>query len=171
MTAAHIHLLLTHIPVLGTLFGLLVLAYGRFRPSVETIRIGLGLFVLSGLAAVAVYLTGEGAEEIVEHMAGVSHDIIEQHEEAAFVALLASGFLGIVSAAGLLASRRLTLATWFANSVLVLAIVITGIMAWTANLGGQINHPEIRPDGASIGTEDSAHRTGYDDQSATEYRP
>lgn len=149
MTDAHVHLLLTHIPVLGIVFGLLILIYARFRKSVEATQISLGVFVLSGLATVAVYLTGEAAEEAVESLAGVSHAVIERHEEAAFVALIAAIVLGVFSLVGLWLSRK-EVPRWLSTATLVLALVVGGIMAWTANLGGQINHPEIRSETVSV---------------------
>ncbi len=143
MTGAHLHLLLTHIPVVGLVFGVLVLGYAWFRKSDEATRIGMGIFVLSGLAAVAVYLTGEAAEEAVEGLADVSHALVEQHEEAALAALIATVALGAVSLLGLWLSRK-GVPRWFSSATLVLALVVSGIVGWTANLGGQINHPEIR---------------------------
>lgn len=38
MSAAHVHLLLNHIPILGSIFGLLVLCYGIWRKSDEIKR-------------------------------------------------------------------------------------------------------------------------------------
>lgn len=143
MTGAHIHLLLTHVPVMGIVFGTLVLAYAWIRGRKEAIQIGLGIFALSALAAVVVYLTGEAAEEAVEGLAGVSEAVIERHEEAALVALVATLGLGVLSLIGLWLSRR-AVPRWFSGGLLAMALVVNGVMAWTANLGGQINHPEIR---------------------------
>jgi len=145
MNEAHIHLLLTHLPVVGTLLGLLILTYALLAKKTEALTIASGVFVLSGLAAVAVYLTGEAAEEVVEGLPGISHAIIERHEEAALVALVAAVVLGLVSLGSLFLSRR-GVPRWLAGATLILALVASGIMAWTANLGGQINHPEIRSD-------------------------
>ena len=147
MTGAHLHLLLTHVPVLGIIFGLLVTGYGFLRRKTDALQIGLGTFVFSGIAAAAVYLTGESAEEVVEDMGGVSHAIIERHEEAAIVALIAALALGAISLVGLWLSRK-DLPRWFAGATLIAALAVTGVMAWTANLGGQINHPEIRANGS-----------------------
>ena len=154
MTGAHLHLLLTHIPVIGIAFGLLITGYGLFRKKREILQTGFATFVISGIAAVAVYLTGESAEEVVEGMAGVSHAIIEQHEEAAFVALIAMLALGAVSLIGLWLSRK-TLPRWYATATLIGALAVGGIVAWTANLGGQINHPEIRPGATITASEDA----------------
>ena len=148
MTGAHVHLALTHIPVLGILAGTLLLGYAFFSKRLEPLRISLAVFILSGITAVVVYLTGEAAEEIVEEMAGVSEAAIERHEEFAVVALVAAIILGVIALADLMLSRK-KLPQWLVGSTLILAVVATGIMAWTANLGGQINHPEIRSDATS----------------------
>lgn len=145
MSGAHIHLLLTHVPVLGILFGTAILAYAWIRKRNEPMQIALATFVVSAVAATVVYLTGEAAEEVVEGMAGVSHAVIERHEEAAVLALVAALLMGTLSAVGLWLSRR-AVPRWFATMSLVAALGTTGVMAWTANLGGQINHPEIRSD-------------------------
>lgn len=145
MNEAHLHLLLTHIPVVGILFGLLILAYALLAKKGEARAIALAVFILSGLAAVAVYLTGEAAEEAVEGLPGISEILLERHEEAAVIALVAAVLLGLVSLAILFLSRR-GVSGRLTGAVLVLALVVGGVMAWTANLGGQINHPEIRAD-------------------------
>jgi len=55
------------------------------------------------------------------------------------------GALGVVSLAGLLFFRRSrTIPLWFSGFALVLSLAATGAMGWTANLGGQIRHSEIR---------------------------
>ena len=58
MNQAHLHLLLNHLPILGALFGLLILA-GGFLLKYDTVkRTALGLFVLSAILAIPAYLTG-----------------------------------------------------------------------------------------------------------------
>ena len=151
--------------MVGIVFGLLVLAYAWIRRKKEATQIGLGLFVLSGLAAVAVYLTGEAAEEAVEGLVSVSHALIERHEEAALIALIATIVLGTMSLVGLWLSRR-DVPRWFSGATLALALVVSGIMAWTTNLGGQINHPEIRSSTAivaPVGSEADAGETNEHD--------
>lgn len=151
MSTVHLHLLLTHVPVLGTVFGVLLLVYGLWRKQDVIQKVSLGVFVLSGLAAWVVYLTGEGAEEAVESLAGISHAVIEPHEEAAVFALVAALVLGAVSLGVLLlARRRDRLARWAVLATLALGVLTSGLMGWTANLGGQINHPEIRSTTADV---------------------
>ena len=164
MTAAHLHLALNHIPVLGTLFGTGLLAYGLWQRQ-ETIQdVGLGLLVGVGAVAVAVYWTGEPAEEIVEGVAGVSHDAIETHEAWGWYAVLASTGTGVASLGALLYGRsRRTLARWAAQFVLVLSLLTTGVMAYTANLGGKVHHPELRADPTAVGTPDGPGADVHDE--------
>ena len=66
MNGAHWHLLINHIPVLGTIFGLGLLAFGWWRKSEEIKKAALGTFVIIALGAVAAFLTGEPAEDTVK---------------------------------------------------------------------------------------------------------
>jgi hypothetical protein len=151
MSAAHLHLALNHIPVLGTLFGTVLLTCGLWRGHETVQNLSLGLLVVVGAVAVAVYWTGEPAEEIVEGVAGVSHDAIEAHERWGGYAVLASIGTGLASLGTLLYGRsRRTLASWTAPLVLVLSLFTTGVMAYTANLGGKIHHPELRANTTAV---------------------
>jgi uncharacterized membrane protein len=144
MNPNHLHLLLNHLPVLGTLFGLLLFVVAYIRRSEELTRASLVVFVLAGAAAVAAYLTGEGAEEVVENI-GISDALIELHESAAFYALVAAIVLGVFALGSLLFYYyRTRLPRSLSLTVLVLAIAASGLMAWTADLGGQIRRPELQ---------------------------
>lgn len=167
MNAAHLHLLLTHVPVLGAVFGTLLLAYGLWRRQEVLQKASLGVFVLSGLAALAVYLTGEGAEEAVEALGGIPHAVIEAHEEAAVFALVAALILGGLSLGSLLLARyRDRLARWTVILALAMGVITSGVMGWTANLGGRINHPEIRNDATTAPppASDEAERSNERDE-------
>src|SRR3954469_20251907 len=43
LNAAHIHLLVNHVPVFGTIFAALLIAWGLLRKSEEVLRLGLGV--------------------------------------------------------------------------------------------------------------------------------
>ena len=149
MDAAHIHLLLNHVPVLGTIFALVLLGYGTVRGSDDVVKASLWTLGVVGLAAVAVYLTGEPAEELVEGLPGVSEAVLERHEEAALWATLGGGAVGALAFLGLFLYRGATVPRRFAGGVLVATLALTGVMGWTANLGGQVRHTEIRAGAAA----------------------
>ena len=153
MTPVHLHLLLNHLPVVGTILAMLILAYALLRRSAELTRVSLGLFVLLAVAGAVVYLTGEPAEEAVESLAGVSEAGIESHEEAALLATLLLGALGAVALVGLVAFRKRAagIPRGFAALALLLSLGPAAAMGYTANLGGQIRHTEIRSGPAATG--------------------
>jgi uncharacterized membrane protein len=145
MNWAHVHLALSHLPVIGAIFGLLLLLLALLRKSEELKRVSLGVFVITALLALPVYFTGEPAEEMIEHLPGVAEPLIERHENAALFALLMAGVTGIVALIGLILFRRAeTLPIWVVGAALVLSLATSGLMGWTANLGGEIRHTEIR---------------------------
>jgi uncharacterized membrane protein len=144
---AHLHLMLNHLPVIGTAFGLGLVGWALLRRSEELKKISLGIFIIVALLAIPAYLTGEPAEELVENLPGVSKTSIEQHEEAAQVAFAGVLIVGIAVLGGLLFFRRdKAIPNWLAIIVLVLSLIVFVLMARTANLGGLIRHTEIRPE-------------------------
>jgi uncharacterized membrane protein len=145
MSAAHLHLMLNHIPLLGLVFGAALLAYGLWRGAEDVQKASLGLLAVAGLSAIAVYLTGEPAEEVVEGLAGVSHDAIEAHEEWGLYALVAGIATGALALGALLLGWvRERLGRGAVVLTLVLALLASGLIGYTANLGGKISHPELR---------------------------
>jgi uncharacterized membrane protein len=144
MNIVHLHLVLNHLPVIGASLGVLLLAAALLRRSEELSRVSLVLFVLLGVASVVVYLTGEPAEEAVEKLAGFSKSILERHEDAALLATIAMGGVGVLALLALFAFRRRPIPRWATGTGLVLALSVATLMGYTANLGGQIRHTEIR---------------------------
>lgn len=153
MNWAHLHLLINHIPALGTVFGTLLLIFGMAKKNEEIKRISLGLFVIIAVATVPVYFTGEPAEEIVEHLPGVEEAIIEEHEESALISFIIVGILGAAAIGVLWRYRHAdTIPKRLVIAGLILSIVVCGLMAWTADLGGKIRHSEIRSESNSVMT-------------------
>ena len=154
MNWAHLHLLSNHVPVLGTLFALGLLAWGVLRRNDAVKRAALGTFVVVALLALPAYFTGEPAEGVVEHAAGVAETSIEAHESAAVASLIGAELVGLAALVALYRARGGRASSpSLTRLVLVMATVTTGLMAWTANLGGAIRHPEIRSAAQSSGAE------------------
>lgn len=162
MNAAYGHLLLNHVPVLGSVFGLALLAAGVLRRNQTLRQAGWVTLVIVALVALPVYFSGEGAEEIVEHEPGVTHDAIEEHEEIALVALIGMEALGLLALAGLVLSRRGGAPSWMGPGSLALALVVAGLMGATAYRGGFIKHPEAHGGAAAAHDEDGEGRNRED---------
>ncbi len=159
MNLAHVHLALTHVPVVGGLIGLALLAYAFVKDSMELKKASLMLFVLVGAVAAVAYLTGESAEDAVERLAGVSRQVIRAHEDAALFGLLSSATLGLTSLAGLIVFRQpKQIPRWFAAGSLFVALVASGTMVWTAGLGGQVRHTEAQSWTTATPTEGEAQQ-------------
>lgn len=145
MDQTHLHLLITHLPIFGSILGGLVLAYGLWAKSNTTKNAAYFLLTLSSIGAGVSYLTGEEAEETVENLEGVSKSIIEQHQDFALYALIGLIIVGVASIVGLFLNLKKPLLTRTAATLtLVLSLISFGLVAWTGYLGGQIRHSEIR---------------------------
>jgi hypothetical protein len=156
--------MLNHVPLFGLLFGGGLLLYAMIRGSDLVMRISMVFFVVAGLGAGATYLTGEGAEEVVEDLAGVTHSAIETHEEVAFYALIATAALGVLSLLALFWYQGRLIPRAVSVGLLSLAIIGIGIVGYTAYTGGQINHPELR--GETAQTVAPVHSTTTADASS-----
>jgi len=143
MDAPQLHLMLNHLPVLGVLFSALVLLVGLVFRSQAITRLAIAVLIVSALAGVPVFLSGEPAEEALEHTAGVSERVIEAHEDAARIAMIALDVLGLAALFGWLRYRRSDVGRGFATTLMIATFALSGLMAWTAHLGGQIRHPEL----------------------------
>jgi uncharacterized membrane protein len=145
MDAAHIHLILNHFPIAGMVFSIPLLLFAWWRRNEVLSRTAFIVILLTGLATIPTYLTGEPAEELIAHLPGVSERFIEIHEEAAERAIWAIGAATLVAAVGLFLSiRRKATPRWAYPVVLAAALASVGLLGWTNNLGGQVRHPEIR---------------------------
>ncbi len=147
MDATHIHLLLNHVPILGTLFAFCLLAYGMLRKNTAIQQAALGALVIVAIICIPVAKSGDEAEHDVEELVGISEHYLEEHEELgekALWAMLATGAMALLT---LFLSRSnpsrrkpLTAAT------LIFAIITFGIMVQVGNHGGKIRHSELRGD-------------------------
>ncbi len=149
MTPAHLHLVLNHVPAIGVVFAGILFVVARLKGSASFQRVALWFLVVSALAAIPVYLTGESAEDVVEGLPGVAEAVVERHEEAAAVAFTAMEVAGgLALLAALLFHRAAELPRALAAGIAVAVVTTTVLFGWTGYLGGQIRHTEIRPGGA-----------------------
>lgn len=144
MTVLHLHLLLNHIPVLGAVILVVLFGFAVAKRDSSLSKIGFTLFVLLGAITGIVYLTGGGAEEIAEKITGVSELSVSLHEEAAEVSTIAFTVAGVLALASLIFFRRKPIPQRAAIAALGASFIVAGLLAWTANLGGNIRHTELR---------------------------
>ena len=144
MNSVQMHLALTHVPVILSLVGLIMLAVAFFVKKSTLTKTSYMLILFAGITAIPVFFTGEGTEEAIENLPGVSEAVIERHEDVAKLAMITIAVAGLTALAALFAFRWQIATRVFKVVVLLLAIASGGLMAQTAHLGGQIRHTEIR---------------------------
>lgn len=144
MNAAQIHLALTHVPVILSIAGLVILIIGMANKNGTLLKTAFAILLIAGLFAVPVYLTGDGTEELVEHLPGVSEPIIERHEEMGKNAFTTALLAALLSAMGLLFFNHKSFSRLLRPLILVVALIAAGVMTYTAHLGGQVRHTELR---------------------------
>ena len=150
MSFTHLHLLLNHFPVIGTIIGIALLGVAVTRKNTELMKTTLGLFAALGVITVIVYFTGEPAEEAIEKLPGFSEAITERHEEFALVATIVLASFGALALSALAVFRGKSMPRWVTLFSLVLALASGAVMGYTAMLGGQVRHTEVRAGSANV---------------------
>lgn len=142
LNGAHWHLLVNHVPIIGSLMATLVLGYGLFRRNNAIVQLSFGLFVLVSVATAITDQTGEAAEHYLASINALNRARLHAHEEAADLANIGMYLTGGLSLLALVWQRarewRLLPAV-----VLVSALITFGLMANVGRLGGLIMHREL----------------------------
>jgi uncharacterized membrane protein len=145
MNDAHLHMVVNHFPIIGTIFGIGILVVGLIMKNNSVKNSAYVLFAVAAIFAAFSMGTGEGAEEIVEDMPSIGKQIIHEHEEIAekfAIVMYATGFFGLLS---LFASyKKNKLANIASYITLVLALVAGVLTKSVGTTGGEIRHTEIR---------------------------
>lgn len=145
MNGAHYHLVLNHLPIIITIVGLLVLIGGFTVKSEIVKRTAYCIFILGALTAFGAIATGDGAEDVVKHIDGISKDLIHEHEEKAEVFALLSYVLGISSVVAFWSNwKKKSYANYIALAILAYCFVVLYFAQQTGTTGGEIRHSEIR---------------------------
>ncbi len=145
MNSAHLHLMFTHLPIVGIGIAVLLNIYAIFSKSNEIKKLTLWFYVLLGAFALLAYFTGDGAEEIIKTYPGISPDMIEDHEHAALFFFIGLMVISAVSMLGLyILKTKVQLLKKFNLYLLIAAIFVSTIAIKTGYSGGEIRHSEMK---------------------------
>lgn len=144
MNMAHAHLMLNHIPVIAVPVALIFLLHSLWTKNDPTKKFAYLVLIIAAATIIPVYFTGEPAEELVEHLPGISESRIESHEEAAGVSVGLTAMVGVAALFGLFASFRGWNEKIVGKLVLATVVIAFASLAYTANLGGKIRHTELQ---------------------------
>lgn len=158
MNDAHLHMIVNHFPIIGTILGLGILIAGMVLKKISVKNTAYCLFIVAAVFAAFSMGTGEGAEELVEDMPSVGKEIIHEHEEMAENFAVVMYVLGFCSLLGIYFDyKNHVKAKLVAAIVLIIAIVSVVFALYVGNSGGEIRHTEIRDNVTqTVGTEKNA---------------
>jgi uncharacterized membrane protein len=144
MNGSHFHLIFSHVPLIGAAFTILLIIFALVKKSKDLKLTSLWFAVITGIAALLAYFTGDGAENVVKTIAGISGDLIETHEHWGLFYLIAIMLIAAIAFAGIFLSRASAKALQkFVILVLILNIMAMYLAAETGITGGKIRHTEM----------------------------
>src|SRR5258708_844237 len=144
MDFPHLHLLLNHFPIIGTMVGAGLFLISFLVRAEDVRRSSLIVFVAIALLAIPAFITGVGAQEKMVTDSSISNTLIQRHEGAAELAIWFMEITGALAAAALWQSiRKTSPARWSTAAILVFSLATVGLMARTGNTGGEIRHFEV----------------------------
>ena len=145
MNDAHLHMVVNHFPIIGTIFGLGILITGIVMKNTVVKNVAYVLFVITAIFGAVSMSTGEGAEEIAENLPSVTDQIIHEHEEMTEKLALVLYVLGGISLLGLFMNfKNHAKASLISYLAFVIALVGVFLGKQTGTTGGEVRHTEIR---------------------------
>lgn len=164
MNDAHLHLLFNHLPIVGLAFSLLALIVSLALSNAPMRRLSFMLFVAAALAAIPAFLTGEPAEEQIEHSLPDADAQMETHEDQGKIALWTCIAVGVVALFGLYADyKNMAFVKTIAIALLIGGLANLLFMYRVGNSGGEIRHTEIRAGQAIVPINNAVPTTDDDD--------
>ena len=144
MNAAHLHLVLIHVPPAITAAAVVAAAWGAIRKRSDSVRLALLLLLFAGLTTPVVYIAGERTADRIGRVDGIDQNAIAPHEASARVTLIAISISAVAALIALIASARAHREPGSRIGLIALAcaLICSALVIRTANLGGAIHHPE-----------------------------
>ena len=148
LNAAHLHLLINHLPIFGAFLSLPLLLIAWWRRAEKGVLLcAVTIIVLASIGAGLSYLTGEKAQDIVTGMPTVSMKAMAEHEDRAETATVVMLVIGVAAVVLQVREWKRTTppANWVFIALIAAMLIANAVVAWTALEGGMIRHSEVRP--------------------------
>ena len=142
--ASHLHLMLNHIPIIGTIIVLFFFTFAVIYKRENNIKQSFIFYIAIAIMAEFVFATGDPSAEIIKKIGGINESLIEEHENYAFISLMFFILMGVISMYALyLYKKSKIVPAWLKYSAVVISFISVLSVAYTAKTGGEIMHPEI----------------------------
>jgi uncharacterized membrane protein len=170
INVAHLHLLLNHVPTVGSVVALGLLLLALVRQNEHLKHAGLEVLFAIAVLTLVAYMSGVAAHQKLRDQPGVSDNAIRVHQDAALAGFTVLEFAGFAAWIALWQTRRRgRAAPGLVPVVTLLMVVSLALMARAATLGGEIRHPEIRADlsEGAVGPTDGLRQRSGEEQFVT----
>ena len=165
MNVPHLHLIINHVPTVGTAIAIALLLLSLVRRNQQLTRVSFEVFCVVALLTLPAYLSGVGTGMALEKIDGVSKEAIARHHDQALMSFIVMLLTGAAAWLGVWRFRRVgNLSKANIATVLILSFFTIGGMATTATIGGEIRHPEILAPGQVAGAYPPAWLSAHDVQ-------
>lgn len=153
MTAAHLHLMVVHLPVVLCPVALGLMAYAMWRREDAVLKVGYVLLIVAAAMSAVAFYSGPPAYDLIReeraaekaYLGPEAQAIVEDHAVAARAAFLCVLLAGVLALQALLQFfQDEPPARWLRLTLLGATLLGCYLLAWSAHLGGQVSHPEIR---------------------------
>jgi hypothetical protein len=145
MNLAHVHIVLNHVPSLGSVLGLAILAWAIYTKNESLKKSSFGVLALVALATLPTYLSGNAARQVIAKEPAALLGVVEVHQNWAMLTLVAMTFAGTFAWFGLWEIRRFSRAgSLTTGGSLLTSALASAFILYTASVGGKIRHIEIR---------------------------
>jgi uncharacterized membrane protein len=143
MTATHWHLIVNHLPIIGTTLSTFLLLAGILLKNRQLQLISVSLIFVMSVFGFIAHETGEKAERAVKQEQAVTDAALEAHEEAAKPAFLVHNIAGLLAIIALIFSKKAKLFNALGICMVVVALTAAGLMSYAGYLGGKIRHSNL----------------------------
>lgn len=144
MNWGYLHLAINHFPIIGTIIGMLILFAGYVFKNQTVKMTGLATLVFAALVAIPTILTGDSAKEALGNFPGVASNMIETHENVAYIGLWILLLLGLISLLALFHYwKKKEFARFLVMAAMVISIITSGVMVYVGRTAGKIRHTEF----------------------------
>lgn len=162
MNDAHLHMVVNHFPIIGTILAIGILIAGLLTKNIGIKNTSYFVFIIAAIFGAFSMGTGEGAEELVENMPTIGKGIIHEHEEIAEKLAIVLYVLGILSIVAIYLNYKKNSKEKMVSFVILgIAIASLAIVQKVGTSGGEIRHTEIRTSTSS--TLSNEENTDHDD--------
>jgi uncharacterized membrane protein len=144
MTASHWHVIINHLPIIGTCICALFLLMGLILKNNQIKLISIGMIAVMTVFGFIAHKTGENAEHSIQQTHEM-HEAIEAHEEAAKPGFIMHNIAGILALVTLALYRKKKIFNALATILMILCFVTVSSLGYAGYLGGKIRHSEEAP--------------------------